>query len=217
MKFSIPITTSHFSRLEPGRGTSSWLSDELINFYMQLLSMRDQETAASNPRHIRNHFFNSFLMATLRPNRGAYEYKRVQRWTKTFDLFSLNKVFIPINIDDTHWTLAVIDMTNKVIRYYDSSGGAGREYLGKLLDYVKDEWTHKKRTSPPAWMSEWRLIEGSQSTPQQHNSYDCGVFVLCSADLLAQDLPLLFDQQDLQAANFRARIGYSILHQQLHL
>ena len=155
-------------------------------------------------------------MAKLREN-GVYEYKNVRRWTKDIDIFSCNQIFIPININGTHWTLAVIDMTNKVIRYYDSRGDAGKIYLDALRRYITDEWTHKKRTSSPAWMSEWRLIEGSSSTPQQDNETDCGVFVLCTADLLGQGLPLSFDQQDLRNSNFRARIGNSILHQQLHL
>ena len=218
-KFSIPIMTNDFSRLKPGaEDDKSWLNDELINFYIELLKMRDQESADCNPRYIRNHFFNSFFMAKLREN-GVYEYKKVKQWTKDIDIFSCNQIIIPININGNHWTLAVIDMVNKVIRYYDSMGDAGKIYLDALRLYIRDEWTHKKRTSPPAWMNDWRLIEGSTSTPQQdnNNKTDCGVFVLCTADLLGQGLSISFDHQDLRDCNFRARIGNSILHQQLHL
>ena len=35
-----------------------------------------------------------------------------------------------------HWTLAVIDMDTKVIRYYDSMGGDGQTYLDTLKRYI---------------------------------------------------------------------------------
>ena len=47
------------------------------------------------------------------------------RWTRKIDLFSKHKVFFPINISNTHWTLAVSYMDEKKIVYYDSLGGVG--------------------------------------------------------------------------------------------
>jgi len=44
----------------------------------------------------------------------------VKRWTKNIDIFTLEKIFIPINITNTHWTLVFIDIVLKTIIYYDS-------------------------------------------------------------------------------------------------
>ncbi len=38
------------------------------------------------------------------------------------DIFSLKYIFCPININNSHWTLAVIFMEAKKIQYYDSCG-----------------------------------------------------------------------------------------------
>ena len=214
----ISISTADLVRLKDG----VWLNDNIIDFYIMLLNTRESETAASRPRYTRNHFFNTGFMTRLLNNqhpeaakRGIYDYQQVRRWTRRVDLFACHQIFVPININDVHWTLAVIDMDTKVIRYYDSMGGDGQTYLDTLKRYIADEWADKKSPTAPAWMSHWRLIRGTTATPQQDNEDDCGVFVLCSADLLGQGLPLTFNQQDLIDARFRARIAYSILHKQL--
>lgn len=220
---NINITTADLIRLKD----TEYLNDNIMDFYVELLKTRESETAASRPGYTRNHFFNTHFMTMLlnskNPDlsmRGKYEYKQVRRWTigrtQRVDLFACHQIFVPICINDVHWTLAVIDMEKKTIRYYDSLGDDGQTYLDALQTYVADEWRDKKSSTLPAWMNDWRLIRGSRATPQQDDhTNDCGVFVLCSADLLAQGLPLSFDQQDLIETRFRARIAYSILHKQL--
>lgn len=220
---NINITTADLIRLKD----TEYLNDNIMDFYVELLKARESETAASRPGYTRNHFFNTHFMTMLlnskNPDlsmRGKYEYKQVRRWTigrtQRVDLFACHQIFVPICINDVHWTLAVIDMEKKTIRYYDSLGDDGQTYLDALQTYVADEWRDKKSSTLPAWMNDWRLIRGSRATPQQDDhTNDCGVFVLCSADLLAQGLPLSFDQQDLIETRFRARIAYSILHKQL--
>jgi sentrin-specific protease 1 len=41
---------------------------------------------------------------------GVYSYLAVRRWTNNVDVFSLDKVIIPINSENQHWILAVIDL-----------------------------------------------------------------------------------------------------------
>jgi len=41
------------------------------------------------------------------------------------DIFSKKKIFFPINIDNYHWTLLLIDFMVKTIFYYDSKGVEG--------------------------------------------------------------------------------------------
>ena len=64
-------------------------------------------------------------MAHLFPKATEYDYNDVRRWTKNIDIFEYDKIFIPINISNGHWTLAVISMQLLEIKYYDSLNGNG--------------------------------------------------------------------------------------------
>ena len=47
------------------------------------------------------------------------------RWTKNFDIFEKDKLFFPINIDNTHWTMMVVYVQDKRVMYLDSMGQLG--------------------------------------------------------------------------------------------
>jgi hypothetical protein len=49
---------------------------------------------------------------------------KVRRWTKRakVDIFSRSFLVVPINQHRVHWVLAIVDMCNCVISYYDSMG-----------------------------------------------------------------------------------------------
>ena len=108
-KFAIDMSITKFKNLAPGR----WLNDEIINFYFEML----MEGCISN--NMRIHIFSSFFF-TLLFKSGQYRFKDVQRWTKKIDIFTLEKIFIPVNITNSHWTLVLIDILFKTIYYYDS-------------------------------------------------------------------------------------------------
>ena len=42
----------------------------------------------------------------------------ISKWTKKYDIFAYEKIFIPINLK-MHWTLLVIFMPEKKINCYD--------------------------------------------------------------------------------------------------
>ena len=87
------------------------------------------------------------------PNfRGHYNYANVKRWSQKVhekDIFNMQYIFVPINKDGIHWTLAVIDMEKKCIQYYDSRAGDknaakfGSKMMDGLLAYVADESTRE--------------------------------------------------------------------------
>ena len=70
-----------------------------------------------------------------------YNYMNVRRWTKKvrglimyatffdyynqFDIFAMDKIFIPVNLNQAHWCLAVIFIQEQKIQYYDSMNGRG--------------------------------------------------------------------------------------------
>ncbi|OQR97074.1 SUMO protease [Achlya hypogyna] len=194
-KFNVDITRGLLQCLRPGQ----WLNDEIINFYFQMLAERDISVHAALGIAA-SHFFNSFFFSKV--SEGGYNFVNVRRWTRKIDLFAMDKIFIPVNIRNVHWCLAVIFMTEKRIQYYDSMNGAGTECLNVLLRYLGDEHQHKK--GAPFDASGWELLPSQPDTPQQGNSHDCGMFTCMFADYLAQNKELTFRQRNM--AFFRRRM-----------
>eukprot|EP00804_Cyclotella_cryptica_P001536 CCRYP_003747-RA/>CCRYP_003747-RA protein AED:0.09 eAED:0.09 QI:0/0/0/1/1/1/2/0/668 len=208
------VQRSSMQRLQPGQ----WLNDEIINYFLKnCLARRDEKLCAAQPGRKRSHFFNSYFVQTMFDEknqnpalRGKYAYKNVKRWSKKVpgkDIFNLKYIVCPINLDNMHWTSAVIFMEEKKIQYYDSLGGTDRTKLEGLLQYVKDEWKVKKGDEMDA--SGWKLVGCTRDTPRQLNGYDCGVFTCMFSDFISQDCPLLFSQKHVNQC--RERIALSIM------
>ena len=117
-----------------------WLNDEVINYFLKnCLKSRDIKICAKEPGRRRLHFFNSFFVQKLfdeknrnRKLRGIYNYENVKGWSVKVpgkDIFNLKYIFCPINLNNIHWTVAVIFMEAKRIQYYDSMG---RTEMAKL-------------------------------------------------------------------------------------
>jgi len=83
------------------------------------------------------------------------------------DVFNLRYIVCPINLDNMHWTSAVIFMELKKIQYFDSMGGTDRSKLEGLLQYLKDE--HKAKKGTELDVSEWELVPCTMDTPRQRN------------------------------------------------
>ncbi len=62
-------------------------------------------------------FFYSQLMAAS----GAYSYEAVAAWTRTLDIFKLDKILIPINVNNGHWIVAMVSMTVPAVGFSDDS------------------------------------------------------------------------------------------------
>jgi sentrin-specific protease 1 len=122
-KYNIPMTREKISCLKP----KTWLNDEVINFYVEMMM---QEGGSI-------HSFNTFFMIKLYENEN-YTFKNVARWTKNLDIFRQKKVFIPINLEKSHWVLVVIDITIKTIFFYDGYKGDGdKTYYAPFLSLTQ--------------------------------------------------------------------------------
>ncbi|KAG1697116.1 hypothetical protein DVH05_017500 [Phytophthora capsici] len=188
-KYNVDITRRHLQCLLP----ATWLNDEVINFYFQMMSDRDAALVEAGVLSKRSHFFNSFFYTKVSEN--GYNFVNVRRWTRKIDLFAMDKIFMPVNVGNMHWCMAVIYMTEKRIQYYDSMMGSGAACLKVLLRYLHDESEHKKKQK---FNDEgWELVGTTPDTPQQTNGSDCGVFSCMFADYLSQNRPLTFKQKDI--------------------
>lgn len=95
-----------------------WLNDEAINFYVGTILFR--RLAADSRVGIFSSFFYSKLLEV-----GVGEMKR---WHRKDSLHLLDKIVVPINVNNIHWVLAVLDAVRKEIRFYDSFQLSGKTY-----------------------------------------------------------------------------------------
>ncbi|KAG0672350.1 Smt3-specific protease [Maudiozyma exigua] len=187
-KDNLEVRVRDIKTLAPRR----WLNDTVIEYFMKFIESSTEKTVA----------FNSFFYTTL-SERG---YQGVRRWMKRkkVTITDLNKIFVPINLNQSHWALGMIDIQNKTINYVDSlSHGPNAmsfAILNDLKGYVISE-------SKEAIGQDFEL--NHISCPQQPNGFDCGIYVCLNTLYLSKDTDLTFDYKD--AANMRTYIAHLIL------
>ncbi|QHS76708.1 SUMO protease ULP1 [Saccharomyces paradoxus] len=185
---NIEITVRDFKTLAPRR----WLNDTIIEFFMKYIEKSTPNTVA----------FNSFFYTNL-SERG---YQGVRRWMKRkkTQLDKLDKIFTPINLNQSHWALGIIDLKKKTIAYVDSlSNGPNAMSFAILTDLQKYVIEESKHTIG----EDFDLIH--LDCPQQPNGYDCGIYVCMNTLYGSADAPLDFDYRD--AIRMRRFIAHLIL------
>lgn len=117
------------------RGTA-WLDEGVVNFYLMLLQREYQGI----------HCFSTFFYVKL----SSDGYDGVKRWTNAYRVLDCDVIFVPINVGDIHWVLAVIWPKLKKMAYLDSminlvkSDKGGMDVLGKLAEYLNRESLDKR-------------------------------------------------------------------------
>jgi len=217
-RFNTELMTSHLTCLRDGE----WLNDEVINFYMGLLNERSKRLLSAPVegfghaiQALKCHHFTTFFYTKLN-DRGKYNYRGVQRWSRAakVDVISMDKVIFPVNINNNHWCLAVINFVDKRFEYYDSLQGKNPKCLQFLRQYVVDEaktYHPKEYGSKDYDLSEWKDVMVT-ALPRQNNGCDCGVFTCKFADFVSEGRDVNeFTQRDM--AYFRRRIALELRNQ----
>lgn len=215
-KFNIDYTYSKIQCLR----LNTWINDECINFYMQLLQQRDAMLCLSGKKDKPSLFMNCFFMAKLLENK-IYRYDLVKKWTidkkqraagrQQCTIVDMENVFVPINIHNRHWALLVIGIQCKHIQFYDSMYSASKctYYLDTAKQWLSDEYSDKvpnaTRETAARYAESFRRSYGNG--PQQDNGNDCGVYTIMTADYLSDNLPLVFSDKDMPT--FRCRIVHA--------
>lgn len=181
----IPVPWDSFRHLRPASASpestlSPWLDDQVIDFSLDLLGDRFQQAA----------FFSvAFYTALMDIDKGqtpAYNYERVRNWgTRATNpqhnvLTTKKAIVIPIIVNNNHWTLAVLDLKNSGIFYYDSLSlkRPKSALINPLRQWLADEArTHSITLSQDP--KKWALL--SALSAQQQGCDDCGVFVIFNA------------------------------------
>ncbi|XP_067315274.1 sentrin-specific protease 2 isoform X3 [Pseudorasbora parva] len=197
--FKLRITQRDLSTLQEG----SWLNDEVINFYMNLVMSRSEQEVGGR----KIYSFSTFLFPKLHGGGHA----SVRRWTKAVDLFLYEIILVPLHLG-VHWSLAVVDFKSKSVLSYDSMGQRHDDICNMILLYLKEEFKVKKGKDLD--MSKWTLSSLRPSEiPQQKNGSDCGVFVCKYADYISRGRNLTFRQNHMPY--FRKAMIWEILNQKL--
>ena len=196
---AIPLYSVNFTNLLPGK----WVDDEGINAYTLLLEWRHKTTLQLIPTAPKLYFFNTFLYKQLWFMHD-YSYDIVQRWTKKVDIFSMDKVFIPVNGADSHWVLVVVRVGDETgtISLYDSLGSQISRITSSIKQWLIDEANDKGKPQ-----REWTIRY--PKCRSQENSDDYGVFMLKTMDLLARGMPLSFITRS--TTYYRCRIASELL------
>ncbi|KAF2983227.1 hypothetical protein EK904_000394 [Melospiza melodia maxima] len=196
--FKLTVTREDICTLQP----LGWLNDRIMNFYMGLLVERSKKEG-----YPAVYAFNTFFYSKL----SSTSHKGVKKWTKGVDIFEHDVILVPIHLR-IHWTLLVVDLREKTIKYFDSLGQKGDHICKTVLKYLEEESREKRNIELTA--SEWTLHSmGTEEIPQQNNGNDCGVFVCKFADFISRDKPIIFTPEHMPY--FRRKMVWEIIHQQL--
>ncbi|XP_035787563.1 sentrin-specific protease 2-like [Anopheles albimanus] len=184
-KFKIQITGDAFRTLDG----NTWLNDEVINFYMQLLQYRSEQRRDQGLPKVYSK--STFFLSSLRRS----GYSGVRRYTKKVDLFSYDIIVVPVHVNEVHWCMAIIDLRRKAIEYYDSLGAPNNPVLEMLENYLCQESMDKRQVP----FDKTGLTKRNMSDcPKQNNGSDCGVFSCMFAEFLTRDHPITFNQSRMQ-------------------
>jgi len=150
--------------------------------------------------------FDSFFYELIYNRCKRYEFNSRYTKAKSIDnLFDGNRyrwIFTPIH-SNAHWSLVVIDLHRKHLRYLDSMGRDGLVHMKFILRFLQDEFNQvsdnatkkRKMTGEEADDEEeefnpreWKLESLLKKTPQQGNFIDCGIYVCSYADKWMQTI-----------------------------
>lgn len=196
-RFHLIITRADLSTL----AGDNRLNDQIINFYMNLLVERN----AADPYLPRLYAMNTFFVPKLLSSGHA----ALRRWTRKDDLLAHDLILVPVHIAGLdHWCMAIVDLGQRSIRYYDSLGGGrtNQRVLDALEQYLRDESLDKRGRPLERPDFEKRHM---RECPRQEFSNDCGVFSCAFAEHEARRVAVEgFGQA--QMAYFRRKMVYEI-------
>ena len=123
-------------------------------------------------------------------NTGTFNYDQVRtlcRRAPNQDIFTLDMLFIPVNLDQLHWILIVAFMQDHRIQAYDSLGSDHTNLCNAVEQYLQHEHQHLHNNPLP---DQWEIIGSTPGVPIQPNGYDCGVYVCNFVARLLHGVPL---------------------------
>ncbi|ONM31600.1 hypothetical protein ZEAMMB73_Zm00001d040584 [Zea mays] len=210
---------------------NAYLGDEVIDCYINLIKAQKHLKCRSGGRvHIENAFQFNFLKRDgdveikteeLYPNKDMTQICSAERRVLLY--LDHDMVFIPINIRETHWYLAVIHARNMEIQVLDSLGTSqdrkdltdSIKGLQRQIDMISQRKELKDHRWPDLQVASWPLREINMGYAKQTDSSSCGLFLLNYIEYWTGDeLSDSFTQDDM--SHFRKKMAAILLSSDLN-
>ncbi|CAK9826586.1 Sentrin-specific protease 8 [Anthophora retusa] len=154
-----------------------WLNDIIIGFYFEYLDKKFNKNERSEL------YFISPELTQLLKMTDSSQYSQFLDPVKISEckciLFPLNNCDKKDAAGGSHWSLLVYSKQDRRCYHFDSSNGGNdgiaSEFAKKIMSYILNENEPNNK-----------LIK--LDCPQQDNCYDCGVYVLCFADVITENI-----------------------------
>lgn len=151
---------------------NDWLNDILIGFYFEYLNQQYMKDSKN-----RVLFIGPEVAQLLK----MQDFSQYNIFLDPIDATNYDFIFFPLNDCDrneaggSHWSLLIYSRIEKICYHFDSSSGingfSAKTLARKVIKYFLDK-------------QERKYIE--MDCPQQNNGYDCGLYVLCFADVISR-------------------------------
>jgi len=181
--------------------SNSWLTDNIISFFFEyfgtvIFSQNERRIAFVGPN------FTQLLKLCDKSELNMLV-NSAELNDKDYVIFPVNDSMFSDSAGGTHWSLLVCNLRSKWCRHYDSYAGANDENARKLFARLTG-----------CLMDQNSIFEEIHCA-RQNNGYDCGVYMIVNARILADHL--LTDQPlhwltPSQYSAMRKRFKYVICH-----
>lgn len=154
---------------------SHWLNDVIIGFYFEYLD------ATWNKNGKKELYFVSPEFTQLLKMTDPSQYNI---FLESMNVSECKCIFFPLNNCDrkdaaggSHWSLLVFCKQDKTCYHFDSSKGYNSNIASKFAENIMNCILDKNEPNK-------KFVD--TDSPQQDNGYDCGVYVLCFADVITK-------------------------------
>ena len=176
----------------PGESQSGWLNDTIVTAYLDTVVDHALKTAGHKRGDIPKQVaFSTYFYPRLAKEGAA----SVTRWVKRAkvegkNMKNVERIYIPINQNENHWTLLVISPKFKMIEYFDSFHGDPSKVIDNAKKLLKNEMGDEFKER------EW-TVKG-RGGPRQTNGSDCGVFVSTTVKMISLGVePMAYSATDI--------------------
>ncbi|KAK3101026.1 hypothetical protein FSP39_000351 [Pinctada imbricata] len=153
----------------------NWLNDKLIGFCFEYFE-KERFNHSADKLCLINPDVTQFIKLAPTEELGPF-LEPLNLPTKQYVFLAINDNNDATQVGGTHWSLLLYIRSRQEFRHYDSSSGSNKETAKKLA--------YKLQPHVHAPMGRMKFIE--MDGPQQHNGYDCGVFVIATAEHLCRE------------------------------
>jgi len=181
-----------------------WLKDSVVQDYLALV-LHENETTKS---------MNTDFLVTYK----VFGYESAFKCIKNWNFSIVNKIAFPINPDQNHWALIVVEIWEGKMHVFDSLRPESLiddlELLSTFFNRAIVEY-NKTNSFGVHWPAPANWIFINAGSPKQENCHDCGVFTCVNARYILTNTPrpMKFTQKYMPV--YRQMIAWELLKWQL--